>query len=330
MNAELTRPHPQRNELIMLVIRIALIIFFVEVGVMIGLSGWQFSREVIREGLIDSFSMTLISSPLIYVWVARPFVKAAQSAREALAGELEKKALQAQQLEVALKQSRLLLEQNEELRQTLKQANQSAAKSSERALQKIGADLHDGPAQLLSYALLRFDKLADAVHHTLTEKEVKELTHLRHSLADSLKEVRYISTGLLPPGLEQASLREAINMAILLHEQQTGTSVVRSISADPATICEHLKVCSYRVIQEALTNAYRHANGANQMVKAEYDSQLRLEISDGGDGFEPHVALETGLGLTGMKSRVEALGGRLSIVSQPGKGTKVRAEFELT
>ena len=231
---------------------------------------------------------------------------------------------------MALKQSRLLLEQNEELRQTLKQANQSAAKSSERALQKIGADLHDGPAQLLSYALLRFDKLADAVHHTLTEKEVKELAHLRYSLADSLKEVRYISTGLLPPGLEQASLREAINMAISLHEQQTGTSVVRSISADPVTICEHLKVCSYRVIQEALTNAYRHANGANQIVKAEYDNRLRLEIGDGGDGFEPLVALETGLGLTGMKSRVEALGGRLSIVSQPGKGTKVLAEFELS
>jgi signal transduction histidine kinase len=322
-------PKPERRELFQLVIRIALIIFLVEAIIMVAISGWQFSSAVIREGLIDAVSLTLISSPLIYLWVARPFVKTAQSARAALADELDIKASQARQLEIALEQSRMLLGQNEELRQVLKLANQSSAKSSERALQKIGADLHDGPAQLLSYAMLRFDKLADAVHHTLTEREVNELTHLRLSLADSLKEVRYISTGLLPPGLEQANLREAVLMAISLHEQHTGTAVTRFISADPSTICEHLKVCTYRVIQEALTNAYRHANGNNQVVKVECDNRLRLEISDDGSGFEPDVAIETGLGLTGMKSRVEALGGRLSIASRPGKGTKVLAEFDL-
>lgn len=195
-------PQAERRGLIRLVIRIAIIIFSVEALIMLALSGWQVNQAVLQEGLIDASSLTVISSPLIYLWVAMPFAKAARAARNELAIELSAKARQATHLEEALQQSRNLLEQNEVLRCRLQAANQSAADSNERVLQKIGADLHDGPAQLLAYALLRMQKITTQILSDADEKEADEIHRMRAAIANSLKEVRHISTGLSPPGLD--------------------------------------------------------------------------------------------------------------------------------
>ena len=274
--------------------------------------------------------MTLSAAPLIYVFAARPYSVAEHKARNQLALELGKQSAQAKSLEDSLQRLRVALARNEELSQKLQEANLQSAQSNERSLQKIGADLHDGPAQLLSYALLRINKFTSTILSNVSDKDAAEVSRMRSAIADTLKEVRHISTGLSPPGLDSGTLYDAIRIAISLHEQHTGTAVRSKIALSARSVSDHHKVCAYRVVQEALNNAYRHGGGKEQTVCVDYTDHLTLEISDAGPGFVPEIAYRTGLGISGMRARVESLGGRFQIVSQPGSGTRVIAMFDFT
>ena len=73
---------------------------------------------------------------------------------------------------------------------------------------------------------------------------------------------------------------------------------------------------------EAMQNAAKHASGAVQiLITLHDDGALRVEVSDDGAGFEPHV--RRGVGLTNMRDRIEAVGGELTVISTPGEGTRV-------
>lgn len=76
-----------------------------------------------------------------------------------------------------------------------------------------------------------------------------------------------------------------------------------------------------------MANSYKHARGADQTVNAFVDEHLVLEIADNGPGFDNSDLRSDGLGLSGMRSRIEALGGTLSVLSGCGKGTKLTATF---
>jgi signal transduction histidine kinase len=324
--------HPDYSDarrLFSLLARIAAIEFLVEILIMMTFSSWILTRDVVLWSLLDATLLTMCAAPLIYVFAARPYAVAAHEARTRLAYELHDKALRATQLEDVLQKLRNSMSQNEQLQNTLRQANLSIEKSNERVLQKIGADLHDGPAQLLSYALLRMNKLSSAVARSENSPDLEELQKLRDAVADSLREVRHISTGLSPPGLETASLREAILLAIALHEQQTGTTVHTHIQTTNTPISDSVKVCAYRVVQEALANSYRHARAKGQSVKVECSDVLRLSVTDLGPGFVPEAEFKSGLGLSGMRARIESLGGRFRLDSTPGEGTRVVIEFDL-
>jgi signal transduction histidine kinase len=234
---------------------------------------------------------------------------------------------QRSQLTAQIDSLRILLEQNEDLRQRLQQSNLRITASSEDILQKIGADLHDGPAQLLTYALLRLNRLAPSLEVGSSERNTSETEQLRMAIADSLREVRNISSGLSPPGLESATLKDAVLLAVSHHQQRTSTTVRTQIALPSMAIGEDLKLCTYRFVQEALTNAYRHAGGKDQAVIAEYDTALRLTVTDTGAGFDPAATPARSLGLSGMRARVESLGGTISINSILGEGTTISAEF---
>ena len=146
--------------------RIAAIVFLVEAVVMVMLSGWQLTLDVLVVGLIDATALTLLASPLIYLWAAKPYALAAHDAQEALSRELDARARQSSQLQAMVGEMKELLGQNEALRMRLQKSSVEFSTSNELILQRIGADLHDGPAQMLSFILMRphkFDpKSADA------------------------------------------------------------------------------------------------------------------------------------------------------------------------
>jgi signal transduction histidine kinase len=239
-------------------------------------------------------------------------------------------ASQESQLTSKIDNLHVLLGQNEDLRLRLHQTNQQISASSEAILQKIGADLHDGPAQLLTYALLRLNKIGPKLDQGSGDQNSQELEKLRTTLVDSLREIRGISAGLAPPGLEAASLHDTVRLAISHHQQRTSTAVRLCLDGIDIPVPPALKVCVYRFVQEALNNAYRHAGGKGQAVYSATHGTLVISISDAGPGFDPSDKSNFGLGLSGMRARVEALGGSISFRSQPDSGMTISAEFNLT
>jgi signal transduction histidine kinase len=233
------------------------------------------------------------------------------------------------QLNARIAELQKLLSQNEDLSLRLQRANTTVAVANEHFLRRVGADLHDGPAQLLSYMLLRLHTIAAMVERVGSEKERLELVLIRDSLSHALREVRNISEGLALPELDPIALREVIELAITSHERLTNTRVSRLLEDLPEEASQSLKLCVYRLVQEGLTNAFRHAGGVGQTVAASGVHTLDIRISDCGPGFAGETTEAKGLGLAGLRARIEAIGGSLEIASKQGQGTHLAASFDL-
>jgi signal transduction histidine kinase len=217
----------------------------------------------------------------------------------------------------------------ESQRAALADAGRVSVEMSERFLHRLGADLHDGPAQLIGLALLRLDALHPllAVKHSNSE----ELEKIRTVLHDCLREVRHLSAGLAPPDLGGLPLRKVVELAVRQHEQRTGSTVSSAIGMLPANTSSLHQVCIYRFVQEGLNNAYRHAAAVGQAVQAVSDGrELTVEVADKGPGFSPSNSFAGGgLGLAGLRARIESLGGKFLVETQLGCGTRLRASFQL-
>ncbi len=225
-----------------------------------------------------------------------------------------------------------LLAQNEELSQRVQRAYKRTADINERFLRRIGADLHDGPAQLLSLALLRLDSLAPTLDEVDPGQDGKDLERIRTVLTEAFQEIRNISAGLALPELDNSTVEGVLRMAARAHESRTQTSVRCDIAKLPDQVPRQIKVCLYRLVQEALMNAFRHAKGQGQRLTAGADNGiLRVEISDSGGGIrsEPPKVKGGGLGLSGLRDRIETLGGSLDIRSTPQTGTRLTATFSI-
>ncbi len=223
-----------------------------------------------------------------------------------------------------------MLAQNEELRERVERSSQRVSEVNERYLRRLGGDLHDGPAQLLGLGLLRLDAVESAVLKTCDDEKIRQDIHtVRGSLRDALKDIRNISVGLALPELERLSLRETLQAAVRDHTRRTNTAVEAHIVGVEGDALHPVKTAAFRFIQEALNNATRHASGAGQSVTArEEDGYLTIEVRDRGTGFDPGAPRPEGkLGLTGMRERLESIGGAFSVHSGPDIGTCLRARL---
>ena len=192
------------------------------------------------------------------------------------------------------------LDANKALSLRVQEAAQRAAAQNERHLRSIGADLHDGPAQLIALAALHME--TDALLNGSSLQERMELvSSVRQSLDDSMREIRSISAGLILPNIEDAQLDEVVALAARTHEQRTTTTVeLDQDGGSDRDLPAAIKICSFRFVQEALSNAFRHAGGVGQRVRLRCnEDRVLLEVSDAGPGFEPARVKRNGLGLAG-------------------------------
>lgn len=229
-----------------------------------------------------------------------------------------------------------LLNQNKGLHDRIRRAFRRTTALNERFLRRISAELHDGPAQDLGLALLRLDHLLPQQSDSMTPiSEVVSQTDfqtVQSSLRHALEEIRAISAGMGLPELENLSLTETVLRALRAHERRTNTPVKLAMGEIPDNVSVPVKITLYRIIQEALSNAYRHAGGAEQQVEINCSrNQLNLCVSDRGPGFDEAQAAEWDehLGLVGMRERVESLGGIFRVESKLGQGTRVIAQLPL-
>jgi len=213
-----------------------------------------------------------------------------------------------------------LLKENEGLRLRVQRASSRGAALNERFLKRVSADLHDGPAQLLALASLRLGGAARDAAGPGPKPE--EMTKIRVFLDEAMQEIRNICRGLTLPQIEGMGLPELIGSVVAAHEQRTATKVEIKVPEASPPLVQAEKICVYRFVQEALSNAYRHAGGIGQSVTADATGRtLVVTVADQGPGFE-FWGEGDGLGLAGMRDRVESLGGTFDVASSPS-GTRL-------
>jgi signal transduction histidine kinase len=160
----------------------------------------------------------------------------------------------------------------------------------------------------------------------------RELEVIQGSLRRSLKDVRATSSGLLLPHLGALTVGQTLEHVVRGHQRRTGLAAEIEQRDLPTQAPLATKIALYRIIQEALNNAWRHADGAAPTVTVSgSDGRLLIEVADPGPGFDPSVAegSETHLGLVSMRERAESLGGQFHIDSAPGRGTRAIATLPL-
>lgn len=242
-------------------------------------------------------------------------------------------ARQQNELSAQVIQLQELLRRNTELDERVRRAAAQTTALNERVLRRISAELHDGPAQDLGLAMLKLDDvMARAEAQAARDcQDESDLNTVKHSLAHALQEIRAISSGMGVPQLNDLTLQEIIARVARTHERRTHTRVAVETTALPAHASLPIKITLYRVLQEALNNAYRHAQGVGQRVTVELRGhELQIEVSDKGQGAaaSPLDGEVEHLGIIGMRERVESLGGAFEWQSN-GDGTRVRARLPL-
>jgi signal transduction histidine kinase len=136
---------------------------------------------------------------------------------------------------------------------------------------------------------------------------------------------------LRPADLDQLGLLPALLALFERYTAQTGVLVDVKHQGVEKSFASQVETGAYRVVQEALTNAARHAGVAGVTVRLWTDADmLNVQIEDRGCGFDPEVALKPrSSGLLGMRERIILLGGRMNIESSPGSGTTITVELPI-
>ncbi len=195
----------------------------------------------------------------------------------------------------------------------------------------IARELHDEIGQSLT--ALKFH--LEMVGRGTPEDGAERVREARGLVDELMKRVSNLSLDLRPAMLDDLGLLPALVWLFDRYTSQTHIEVQfqKSGLADGRRLPPEIETAAFRVVQEALTNVARHAGVQRVTVRAwAADGMVSVQIVDEGKGFSPEAALQRGdsSGLMGMRERTGALGGQLSIESEPGQGVRVTAELPLS
>lgn len=191
---------------------------------------------------------------------------------------------------------------------------------------RIARELHDETGQSLTALAVRLDVAQRAAADTPAGPAVAEARVLA---SRSLDEIHRLMHDLRPSVLDDLGLCAGLRWFADRRLARHGVSVRFEVSSLPDRLPPELETALFRAAQEALTNIERHARAEHVLVQCSMqEGALTLEIEDDGEGFEPAAMVPQpgdarGLGLLGMRERVELFGGTVTIDSAPGSGTRV-------
>ena len=197
---------------------------------------------------------------------------------------------------------------------------------------RVSMELHDNIAQEL--LTVRFS-LEDLVRHKEKAVDIKNIKSLSLRIGELIESIRNISYNLHPAYLDQFGLKKALDILCRDFSARYGITVdFVATGLDNASAKMNTSIHLYRVIQEAFANILRHSQADNVALRivASYPSAI-FRIEDNGIGFDPDTILyentEKHMGLRNMQERISLLGGKIDIMSKPGKGVKILIEVPL-
>jgi signal transduction histidine kinase len=201
-----------------------------------------------------------------------------------------------------------------------------AVEAQELERRRLARELHDEIGQDLTSLLLNLRKIEDAQN----PEEVREATaSLRELVVTALQDVRRLAIELRPKALDDFGLVPALERLAHTFMEQTEIDVKLTDALGRRRLPREVETALYRIVQEALTNIVKHAQAQRvSILLTLMDGGAAAVIEDDGRGFDPHAEHE-GLGLLGIRERLQLLRGRLTIESSPTSGTMLRAEVPL-
>jgi signal transduction histidine kinase len=238
--------------------------------------------------------------------------------------------LRAHNLELEVK----VAERTEELHETIQHLREvdeqrrrllaHVVQAAEEERRRIANDIHDDPVQKMVVLKMRLELLAKA------NPDLPDLDDARDAVLGTIRSMRHMLFDLRPPILDEEGLGPALRYFLDNSEIDAAWSVEDELDAEPST---QTRVILYRIAQEALTNARKHAHADEITVKLEErDGGVWMEISDDGVGYTPEgsVVAEPGhLGIAAMRERAEMAGGWCTLRSLPGAGTTLEVWLPL-
>ena len=196
---------------------------------------------------------------------------------------------------------------------------------------RVSREIHDGPAQMMANVIMRSDLIERIYREQGVEEAFKEIRNVKQMVRQALYEVRHIIYDLRPMALDDLGLVPALKKYLKTTEEYFNHTRIRFVFiGEEKRLSSKFEVALFRLIQEAVQNAMKHAQAKDIVVKLEMKRQsLTIVIKDDGKGFDTKLKKSNSFGLLGMKERVEILDGELSIDSHIGKGTVVIIQVPL-
>lgn len=198
---------------------------------------------------------------------------------------------------------------------------------------RLAREVHDGPAQVVAHVLLGLEHSLTLAQQQNLDRLLELLRHLRDTSKSGLHEVRRFIADLRPPALEHQGLDAALKDLCGRFGSQ-GPLQVRCDGMPLPRLAPEQEIVLYRITQEALNNATKHARNATVVVHfAAIKGQLILIIRDDGPGFDVQtIAARTQgkhWGLASIRERAELVGAQLQVQSAVGQGTEIRVTLAL-
>ena len=198
----------------------------------------------------------------------------------------------------------------------------------EEERKRVSREIHDGPAQMLANVLMRSDLIERVFREKGTAEGFQEVQNLKIMVRNALSEVRRIIYDLRPMALDDLGLIPTLRKylsTIQEYEKDIKISFQNISDVEEKRLPAKFEVALFRLVQESVTNALKHAEAKQIDVKFEVrPNQVNVAIKDDGKGFDVKKVFKEkkeSFGLMGMKERVELLNGKMAVHSAPGKGT---------
>ena len=192
---------------------------------------------------------------------------------------------------------------------------------------RIGSDLHDGLGQYLTGISCLSAALRDKLQ-AQKRKEADDAATISSLVQEAIAQTRALARGLCPVQLETSGLETALEDLTFQVQRLHGLEC-QFVPRGPINICETaVALHLYRITQEAITNAIKHASAKRITVTLDFSKENKvLTIEDDGCGFDPHVAHGPSSGMSLMPYRAGMIGGNLTVTAQPNAGTRVECRF---
>lgn len=201
----------------------------------------------------------------------------------------------------------------------------------EEERKRLSREIHDGPAQMLANVMMRSDLVERLFKEYGSVAALEEIRSLKKMVRDALYEVRRIIYDLRPMALDDLGLSPTLRKYLRTIEDYYRTATITyQFFGKEQRLDSKTEVSLFRLVQEAVQNALKHAEANEITVKVEMKNNLcTIIVRDDGKGFDVNQKKEKSFGIMGMRERVELLNGTLSIKSTIGAGTVVTIQVPI-